>query len=140
MIIVSNITFWQSLSDSMKQCIVVVVFGIVEIIDKWCIYHTNIRNFETKRISLKAVLNSYQFSLVTMNETHLRGNKKVKLPGFVTYTRNWNDKASGGISTSVSDKDAPNCVRVEEGMLDNEFIVTRHSELWMDSHNTIKTM
>ena len=52
----------------------------------------------------------------------------MKLPGYVTYTRNRVDKASGGISTSVIDDDASNCIRVEEGSDDNEFIVTRHSK------------
>ena len=37
-------------------------------------------------------------------------------------------KASGGIATSIIDKDSAKCVRVEEGSEDNEFIITRHSQ------------
>ena len=52
----------------------------------------------------------------------------MNIPGYVSYSRNRKDKASGGISTSVSNIDAPFCVRVEEGLEDNEFILTRHSQ------------
>ena len=65
--------------------------------------------------------------MLILNETHLHGRRKVDIPGYVTYTRNRIDKASGGISTSVIDKDSAKCVRVDEGNDDNEFILTRHS-------------
>ena len=48
------------------------------------------------------------------------------IPGYTTYSRNRKDRASGGIATSVAEEDSSNCVRVEEGNEDNEFIVTVH--------------
>ena len=46
----------------------------------------------------------------------------------MTYTRSRKDKAFGGISTSVINDDSSHCVRVEEGIDDNEYIMTRHSQ------------
>ena len=96
--------------------------------DKWSIYQSNIRNLDSKQTSLESIVSSNMFSLVVLNETHLQKGRKVTIPGYVSYTRNRIDKASGGISTSVIDNDSSTCVRVEEGNGDNEFIVTRHSQ------------
>ena len=63
-----------------------------------------------------------------LNETHFQAGRKVQLNKYASYSRNRNDKAAGGISTSVLNNDAPSCIRVAEGKDDNEFIVTRHSQ------------
>ena len=99
--------------------------------DKWSVYQTNIRNYDSKRASLEAILVNNKFSVVVINETHLQVGRKIKIPDYVTYTRNRMDKASGGIATSVLKEDSPDCVRVEEGKGDNEFVVTRHSQFHM---------
>ena len=83
---------------------------------------------DSKQSSLESILSNNLFNIVVINETHLRARRKVKLPGYVSYTRNRIDKASGGISTSVIDDEASCCVRVDEGEGDNEFIVTRHNQ------------
>ena len=52
----------------------------------------------------------------------------MTIPGYVTYTRNRHGRLSGGIATSIKTEDAPNCIRIDEGREDNEFLVTRHSQ------------
>ena len=54
--------------------------------------------------------------------------RKVELQNYVSYTRNRNDKAAGGISTSILDEEAAFCVGIDEGKESNEFIVTRHDQ------------
>ena len=73
-------------------------------------------------------MSSNKSSILILNETHLQGRRKVNIPGFVSYTRNRIDKAYGGISTSVTNSESTFCVRVEEGIDDNEYILTRHSQ------------
>ena len=50
------------------------------------------------------------------------------LPGYLTYTRNRCNQSSGGISTSIITSEASDCVRVEEGKDNNEFLLTRRSQ------------
>ena len=96
--------------------------------DLWSLYHININNLDSRETFLKAILSSNSFSVVTVNETHLQGKRQASLPGYFTYSRNRVDKNAGGIATAVIDRDAAYCVKVNEGMERNEFIVTRHSQ------------
>ena len=96
--------------------------------DKWSIYHTNIRNLDCRQTSLEAIISNNNYSIVTINETHFRSGRKVTLPNYFTYTRNRTDKASGGISTSIRCNESSECIRVEEGKEENEYILTRHSQ------------
>ena len=97
-------------------------------IDNWSIFHVNIRNLDARRASLESILNKHKFSTVILNETHFQGGRKVKLPNYLTYTRNRIGKACGGISTSVINSESSNCVKVDKGKDQNEFILTRHSQ------------
>ena len=65
---------------------------------------------------------------MTLNETHLQAKIKVKLPGYISFSRNKTERASLGILTSVKEADSSNCVRVDEVKADNEFILTRHDQ------------
>lgn len=47
--------------------------------NSWVLYHNNLRGFESKKDSLTAVLNQVKPNVVTINETHLTGNKKPEL-------------------------------------------------------------
>ena len=96
--------------------------------DEWSLYHINIRNLDARLASMESILAVNAFSVVTINETHFHAGRKVILSGYTSYSRNRVDKASGGITTSVLESDSPNCLRVEEGINQNEFLVTRHSQ------------
>ena len=55
--------------------------------DKWTILHTNIRGFYSKQhLSLHAIINQVNPSVVTLNETHLKNNKNLKIPGSTCYS------------------------------------------------------
>ena len=56
------------------------VNNIVNKNDKWCIYHTNIRNLDSRRASLESILTNNIYSVVTINETHFQSGRKVVLP------------------------------------------------------------
>ena len=77
------------------------VNNIVNKNDKWCIYHTNIRNLDSRRASLESILTNNIYSVVTINKTHFKSGRKVVLVNYVTLTINRVDNASGHISTSV---------------------------------------
>ena len=55
--------------------------------DKWSIYHTNIRNLDSRRNSLEAILLNNLYSIVTINETHFHNGRKVTLAEYVSYTK-----------------------------------------------------
>ena len=49
----------------------------------------------------------------------------MKIEGYNSFTRNRQTKCMGGISTSVQNKDAMHTLKVKEGDVDEEFIITR---------------
>ena len=86
------------------------------------------RGFNSKADSLKAICNSMNVDLLTINETQLRGNKKVVIPGFKSYCRNRVNTDGGGIATCVKDVLVKETLQIFEGNDDNEIIITRHSQ------------
>ena len=85
--------------------------------------HTNAQAIENKVNSLKSIVNALQVNLVTINETHLRANDKLKVEGFKTFGRNRTDAAMGGVATLVRDDNASNVLKVSEGK-DEEYVIT----------------
>ena len=96
--------------------------------DTWTIYHSNIRGYGSKCVSLTNIVSSIQPSVILLNETHFRNQKKMRIQGFNSFTRNRQNKYMGGISTSVTNKDAKDTLKVAEGANDDEFLITRHSQ------------
>ena len=96
--------------------------------DSWLLYHVNIRNFDARHESLESIVNVHKYNVVMISETHFHGDRKVHVPGYLTYSRNRVDKASGGLATAILNDEAQNVVRVEEGVANNEYIVTRHDQ------------
>ena len=54
--------------------------------DTRSIMHSNIRGVDSKRLSLKLI--SDKADVLTLNETFLKNNRKLQLPGFNCYNRN----------------------------------------------------
>ena len=94
--------------------------------DKWSIMHTNIRGFDSKVLSLQTMVDGAD--IVTINETFLKNNRKLRLPGFTCYNRNRINVHGGGIATCVNNKDAIDTLKVSEGLNEEEFLVTRHGQ------------
>ena len=87
-----------------------------------------LEKFDCRLTSLKAIINVHKFSVIVLNETHFQAGRKMDLQGYTSYTRNRTERISGGISTSVANSESEYCVRVDEGIGRNEFLVTRHSQ------------
>ena len=95
----------------------------------WSIFHTNLRGFSSKKISVKNIISKIKPNVITMNEVGLRKNKKVSLAGYTCYTRNrQNNESMGGVATAVIDEENSSTIKTLEGNDKDEFIVTRHSQ------------
>ena len=96
--------------------------------DQWKIYHCNIRGFDSKSCSLKSILEAVRPNVITLNETHYKNSKKLNIEGYVTYNRNRQDVNGGGVATSVSEEDSDHALKVKDGVDNDEYIITRHSQ------------
>ena len=62
--------------------------------------------------------------MITLNDTALKGNRKINLPNFFSYCKN-RLKNKGGVATVISNTLKNNTVKITEGDNDEEFIVVR---------------
>ena len=67
--------------------------------------------------------------MITLQETNLKSKKKLSLPGYKCFSRNRFDGHMGGVATCVVSKDSEEVLKVTEGEVSNEFIITRHAHL-----------
>ena len=86
----------------------------------WKIFQSNIRGYNSKKISLKNIVN--------VNEVGLQGNKKCSIQGYNTFTRNRKSMKMGGIATAVRKDENQFCLKVDEGENNDEYIITRHCQ------------
>ena len=91
------------------------------------VFHSNVQSINGRLGSLKAIVNTLNVDLVTLNETNLRGNNKFTLEGFKTFFRNRKEGNMGGIATAVKEKYSMNTLKVSEGTTE-EYLVTRHGQ------------
>ena len=97
--------------------------------DIWTIYQSNIRGYESKASSFHTIIGNILPSVIVLNETHLKHAKNIKISGYNSYNRNRQNKFMGGIATAIKNADAIHALKVKEGESDNEYLVTRHSQL-----------
>ena len=74
---------------------------------------TNIRGFNSKKLSLKHVVNEH-VDVLLINETHSVKNQRVKFEGFKCFSRNREGNNWGGIAscvTGVKDKTPCDCLK-----------------------------
>ena len=72
----------------------------------WSILHSNIRGLDSKKSSLKSILNIIKPNVLTLNEVGYKSNKKVVINGYSCYFRNRAKEAMGGVATCVNKKDS----------------------------------
>ena len=65
------------------------------------IIHSNIDGFISKQESLQDIIQSEKPDIVTLNDTALKGKRKVKIDNYFSYDKN-RTKSKGGISTLVA--------------------------------------
>ena len=97
-----------------------------KVCDSWKIFHSNIRGFDSKAVSLKSILKSINANDAMINQTNLKGNRKMKIEGYTSYNRNRLNANMGGVATCVAVREASNVLKVAEGVNDDEYIITRH--------------
>ena len=94
----------------------------------WKIFHSNIRGFNSKKVSLKNIISRQSPNVITLNEVGLKGNKKFTIQGYSTFGRNLQKLNIGGIATTIISNESQFCLKVDEGENEDEFIVTRHGQ------------
>ena len=94
----------------------------------WTIFHSNIRGFNSKKLSLKNIISKVTPNVITLNEVGLRGSKKCSIQGYDSYTRNRQNQNMGGVVTAISKVESQFCLKVEEGENKDEYIVTQHGQ------------
>ena len=96
--------------------------------EKWSILHTNIRGYDSKAFSFHTIIDAKKPSVITVNETYFKNNRKMKLQGYSCFNRNRQCVNGGGIATCVESKDAMHTLKVFEGEDNDEIMITRHSQ------------
>ena len=82
------------------------------------IINPNTDGYKSKKESVNEIAANEKPDILTLNDTNLKGNLKVKVPGYFSYNKNRN-KHKGGVSTVVA------IHLVAEGTEDDEYIITR---------------
>ena len=102
--------------------------------DKITIMHSNFQSVKNKIASLKAIVESINNDLMTMNETNLKNIEKFKLGGSKCFTKK-SIMPILDIAICVSEKYAAEVIKVSEGT-DDEYVIKRHGK-FMPSLNII---
>jgi exonuclease III len=96
--------------------------------NKWSILHSNIRGFNSKKHSFLSIINGVNPNLVTINELGYKKDKKLSIPGYLCYNRNRACQNMGGVATAIRKDEQIYSLKVDEGIDNDEFILTRHSQ------------
>ena len=86
---------------------------------------TNLRGYKSKETSLRKIIRKLKPSCIAMNETLLRGNMKVSIPTYTSWSKNRTDKGGGGIATSVAENYKDFAVEAGQGEGEEEYLITR---------------
>ena len=86
----------------------------------------NMRGYKSKEYSLKKALKKVKPSMVTMNETLLRGNMKVSLePSYISWSKNRTAQTGGGVATAVARAYMNKSGGAGEDLGGDEYLITR---------------
>ena len=80
--------------------------------------------YTSKKESMCEIADSEKPDIITVNDTALKGNLKVKIPKYFCYAKN-RERNKGGVVTLVAEYLKPNTSKVTEGREGDEYIVTR---------------
>ena len=92
------------------------------------IIQSNCDGLRSKKESIKEILEVEAPDVLLLNDTALKGNRKVKIPKYFSYTKN-RDKAKGGVATVITDNLKNNTIKVDEGRDGDEYIITRYDHV-----------
>ena len=80
--------------------------------------------YTSKKESLCEIASNETPDIITINDTALKGNLKVKISNYFSFSKN-REKNKGGVATAIADYLKPNTTKVVEGREDDEYIITR---------------
>ena len=66
--------------------------------------------------------------MVLLNEHGVTNKNKVNIDGYVTFSKNRENRIMGGVSISVKKDEAQHVIKVKEGEKDDEFIIVRNEK------------
>ena len=92
------------------------------------IIQSNCDGLRSKKESVKEILEVEAPDVLLLNDTALKGNRKVKIPKYFSFTKN-REKAKGGVATVVKDNLKNNTIKVDEGRDGDEYIITRYDHV-----------
>ena len=98
--------------------------------NKWSILHSNIRGWNSKKLSFQSILKGVNPNLVTLNEVAFRKDKKLNVPGFLSYNKNRQKESMGGVATCIKNDEKAFALKIDEGEGKDEFIITRHNQFF----------
>ena len=88
------------------------------------IIHSNTDGYKSKRESINEIAANEKPDILTLNDTYLKGNLKVKVPGYFSYNKN-RDKHKGGVASVISNHLVHNTMKVAKGTDEDEYIIIR---------------
>ena len=88
------------------------------------IIHTNTDGYKSKKESINDIANKEKPDIMTLNDTNLKGNLKVKVPGYFSFNKN-REKYKGGVATVIANHLKHNAIKIGEGKDEDEYIITR---------------
>ena len=92
------------------------------------IIHSNCDGLRSKKESVKEILEVEASDVLLLNVTALKGNRKVKIPKYFSYSKN-REKAKGRVETVVKDNLKNNTIKEDEGRDGDEYIITRYDHV-----------
>ena len=87
--------------------------------------HINPRGWTSKRAAIMDMMEIEKPDYVNVNETQLRGENKVQMKGYISFSKNRKETAGGGICSAVNNRLKDHAVRVLEGGDDDEWQAVR---------------
>ena len=67
--------------------------------------------------------------MVLLNEHGVTNKNKVNIDGYVTFSKNRENRIMGGVSISVKRDEAQHVIKVKEGEKDDEFIIVKNENI-----------
>ena len=93
-------------------------------------FHSNIRGYNSKKSSFLSIIKGVNPNLITLNEVGFKKNKKLNIPGYLSYNINRQIESMGGVATCIRDGEKTYALKTEEGEEKDEFVITRHSQFY----------
>ena len=89
------------------------------------IIQTNCDGYTSKKESIENIVNDRQTDVLILNDTALKGKRKVRMKDYFSFAKN-RLKAKGGVATVIANYLRPHTVKVGEGKEeDDEYIIVR---------------